>query len=54
VLATMLAHQAMGTIFTFLFPLPAAWYTLALKLPEQFEWEVLRCHEACVPIRKYN
>jgi membrane protease YdiL (CAAX protease family) len=31
-LAAMLAHQAMGTVFTFLFPLPTLWYLLAVKL----------------------
>ena len=32
VLAAMLAHQAMGTISTFLLPLPALWYVLVVKL----------------------
>jgi len=32
VLAAMLAHQAMGTAFTFLFPLPVLWYLLIGKL----------------------
>ena len=31
VLAAMLAHQAMGTVFTFLFPLPELWYLLLGK-----------------------
>lgn len=30
--AALLAHQAMGTAFTFLLPLPAFWYLLAVKL----------------------
>ena len=30
-LAAMLAHQAMGTIFVFLSPLPALWYILVFK-----------------------
>jgi membrane protease YdiL (CAAX protease family) len=29
--AAMLAHQAMGTAFMFLFPSPALWYVLAIK-----------------------
>jgi membrane protease YdiL (CAAX protease family) len=32
VFAAMLAHQAMGTRFTFMLPLPARWYVLAIKL----------------------
>ena len=31
-LAAMLAHQAMGTAFIFLLPLPNLWYLLAIKL----------------------
>lgn len=31
-LAAMLAHQGMGTVFTFLLPLPSLWYLLAIKL----------------------
>jgi membrane protease YdiL (CAAX protease family) len=32
VFAAMLAHQAIGTVFTFLFPLPGLWYLLVGKL----------------------
>ncbi len=31
-LAAMLAHQVMGTVFMFLFPLPMLWYLLMVKL----------------------
>ncbi|MFP4394504.1 MAG: CPBP family intramembrane glutamic endopeptidase [Anaerolineales bacterium] len=30
--AAMLAHQGMGTVFTFLIPLPNLWYLLVIKL----------------------
>jgi hypothetical protein len=32
ILAAMLAHQAMGTVFMFLFPLPALVFLLLVKL----------------------